>query len=264
MLPPPTRWASATVAPSTCRPVASPRSCSTASCSMAMPVGPPGCPRASSPPSVLNGMRPPGPVSPSTTSFSRLALGAEPEQLVVLELLVHEGVVAVGDAHVLGPEAGRLVALEGGVARHGWRGRPPGRRRCGPASSSPTSAPRPGRAPTGGPAGAARTRSSRATMMQAAPSSGGQHIMVVRGSATMRAASTSSAVTTWSDWRCASRALGAVVPVLGRDRGEVLGRRAALVHAALRPQREVGRRAGSARRSGPAPRPGRRRRPSCR
>ena len=48
-----------------------------------------------------------------------------------------------------------------------------------------------------------RTRSSRATMMQAAPSSGGQHIMVVRGSATMRAASTSSGVTTWSDWRCA-------------------------------------------------------------
>ena len=32
----------------------------------------------------------------------------------------------------------------------------------------------------------------------------------------------------------------AVVPVLRRDGGEVLGRRAAVVHAALRPQREVG------------------------
>ncbi len=38
------------------------------------------------------------------------------------------------------------------------------------------------------------------------------------------------------------RTRGAVVPVLRRDGGEVLGRRATVVHAALRPQREVGRR----------------------
>jgi hypothetical protein len=40
-------------------------------------------------------------------------------------------------------------------------------------------------------------------MMHAAPSSGGQHIIVVRGSATILAASTSSAVTTWSERRWA-------------------------------------------------------------
>ena len=119
MLPPPTRWARATRASSTWRPSASPRSCSTASCSMATPVGPPGCPRASSPPSVLNGMRPPGPVSPSTTSFSASPSAQKPEQLVVLELLVDEGVVAVGHAHVLGPEPRRLVALQRRVPRHG-------------------------------------------------------------------------------------------------------------------------------------------------
>src|SRR3974390_3950619 len=49
-----------------------------------------------------------------------------------------------------------------------------------------------------------RTRSSRATMMHAAPSSAGQHIMAVSGSATTREASTSSAVTTWSDCRWAN------------------------------------------------------------
>ena len=47
-----------------------------------------------------------------------LALAAEAEQLVVLELLVHERVVTERDADVLGPEAGGLVALERGVARH--------------------------------------------------------------------------------------------------------------------------------------------------
>ena len=41
------------------------------------------------------------------------ALGAEAEELVVLELLVHEGVVAVGHADVLGTEPGGLVALLG-------------------------------------------------------------------------------------------------------------------------------------------------------
>src|SRR3974390_1395085 len=43
-----------------------------------------------------------------------------------------------------------------------------------------------------------RTRSSRATMMHAAPSSAGQHIMAVSGSATTREARTSSAATTRS------------------------------------------------------------------
>jgi hypothetical protein len=57
-------------APVTWRSPASPRSCTTASCTIASPVGPAGWPRAISPPSVLNGMRPPGPVSPASSSFS--------------------------------------------------------------------------------------------------------------------------------------------------------------------------------------------------
>ena len=98
-LPPPTRCASATRAPSTWRPVGlAPQLLHAIRGSMARPVGPPGWPRAISPPSVLNGMRPPGPVSPSSTSLSPSPSPQKPEQLVVLELLVHERVVAERDA----------------------------------------------------------------------------------------------------------------------------------------------------------------------
>ena len=70
-----------------------------------------------------------------------LALGAEPEQLVVLELLVDEGVVAVGDAHVLGPDA-RPPRSTPGRCRASWStARRPARRRRGPARTSPTGAP---------------------------------------------------------------------------------------------------------------------------
>ena len=82
---------------------------------------------------------------------------------------------------------------------------------------------------------------SEATITQAAPSSAGHAIIAVSGSATIRDASTSSTVTRVVGLAVAPRAEGAVVPVLGGDGGEVLGRGAVVVHAPLRPQREVGR-----------------------
>ena len=66
------------------------------------------------PPSVLNGMRPPSAVSPASHQLLAVALGAEPEQLVVLELLVGEGVVAQRQVDVLGAEPGVLVGLPRG------------------------------------------------------------------------------------------------------------------------------------------------------
>src|SRR5207245_1583976 len=56
--------------PSTWRPTASPPNVRTTCATIASPVGPPGWPRAMSPPSVLNGIRPPNAVAPSSTSRS--------------------------------------------------------------------------------------------------------------------------------------------------------------------------------------------------
>src|SRR5262249_24010372 len=53
--------------------------------------------------------------------FLALALGAEGQQLVVLELLVGEGVVAERHAHVRGPGPGLLVGLPRRVSRHARR-----------------------------------------------------------------------------------------------------------------------------------------------
>src|SRR5262245_47971111 len=59
---------------------------------------------------------------PRFDELLRLALATESEQLVGLERLVDERVVAEREAHVLGADACSLVALARGVARH--RGRP--------------------------------------------------------------------------------------------------------------------------------------------
>ena len=55
-----------------------------------------------------------------------LALRAEAEQLVVLELLVREGVVAEREVDVLGAEAGVAVGLAARCRGSSWRARPPG------------------------------------------------------------------------------------------------------------------------------------------
>ena len=64
-----------------------------------------------------------------------LALGAEAEQLVVLELLVHERVVTERDADVLGSEPGGLVTLDARCRASSSTDRRPGRRTCGHARS---------------------------------------------------------------------------------------------------------------------------------
>ena len=78
---------------------------------MAVPVGPARVPAGEQPAVGVERDAPARPGLALDDELLALALGAEPEQLVVLELLVDEGVVAVGHAHVLGAEAGRLVAL---------------------------------------------------------------------------------------------------------------------------------------------------------
>src|SRR5437773_4484961 len=69
-LPPPIMWQSATRASFTCRFPASPRSCNAVSQICASPAGPPGCPRAMSPPSVDTGTRPPSAKSPRSIAAS--------------------------------------------------------------------------------------------------------------------------------------------------------------------------------------------------
>src|SRR5262249_61933507 len=66
---PPSVWVSPTVAPSTWRGPASPRSWVAISATCAAPVAPIGCPLALSPPDTLTGMRPPRLVSPFSAAM---------------------------------------------------------------------------------------------------------------------------------------------------------------------------------------------------
>ena len=170
----------------------------------------------------------------------RLALGAEAEQLVVLELLVGEGVVAERRGRRprgRGRRRGRPPARCRGSS---WPGPPRGRRRCGPACTSRSGARTRARARAGARAGArapARARRGSRTRRRRRPGRPSSPSAARRSS---RTRAPPPAVTRWSGWRSATRTERAVVPVLRGDLREVLGLRAALVHAAHRPEREVG------------------------
>ena len=101
-----------TVAPSTWRPVAWPLSCQVSSQTWAMAWAGMASPKQASPPDGLTGILPPMVVAPLRSSCLGLALGAQPEVLVPVELQRGGQVVDLGQAEVFGPDAGLGV---GGV-----------------------------------------------------------------------------------------------------------------------------------------------------
>src|SRR5262245_26468976 len=169
-----------------------------------------------------------------------VALRAEAQQLVVLELLVREGVVAVGDGDVARAEPRLLVGRARGVAAHARRAdhRPEEgvagavglglehRRPHGDHRPPRAQAARQGVAPEDRAGGAVVDRAGHHRRHRLRDLARGEHLLG-------RHAVVGLAVAPGTE--------RAVVPVLGGDAREVLRARAALVHAPHRPEREVGR-----------------------
>ena len=88
-------------------------------------------PNEESPPLGLTGTRPPRSVAPSRKELLGLALAAEPDVLVPVELEGRREVVDLGEVDVLGPDAGVGVGGLGDGAAGSRRRRRPGGRRVG-------------------------------------------------------------------------------------------------------------------------------------
>ena len=101
-----------TVAPSTWRPVAWPLSCQVSSQTWAMAWAGMASPKQASPPDGLTGIRPPMRRRAAAQQLLGLTLRAQPEVLVPVEFQRGGQVVDLGQAQVLGPDAGLGV---GGV-----------------------------------------------------------------------------------------------------------------------------------------------------
>ncbi len=164
----------------------------------------------------------------------------EPEQLVVLELLVHERVVDERDVDVIGTERRGLVALERGVTRH----------RRGPDHRAHERVPTRVRLRLQG----RRQRPHDLATRLPLPHEVFARQDHARGAVVGRAAHHRREWTRHHPRRqdlfgrdhvvglsVRHRRHRAVVPALRRDLGVGLDGGAALVHASLRPQREVGR-----------------------
>ncbi len=168
-----------------------------------------------------------------------LPFGAEAEQLVVLELLVGEGVVAEGQVHVVRAQAGILVGQPSGGGAHG--GRTHHRTEEGVAG-------RVGLALEGG---GDRAHQTPVGLVPPDPFAGGHDHT---GGAVVGRAGHHGGERLGHHARrqhlvhrdgvvglpVAQRVECAMVPVLGRNGGEVLRPGAVVVHPSLRPQSEVG------------------------
>ena len=108
-------WARPTLAPSIWRSPASPRRWWQTSQMLAMPVAEIGWPLDSRPPDTLTGVLPSRHGRAGQEEVGRAALLAQPEVVVVDELGGGEAVVQLDEVEVVGPDAGLLVGLLGGV-----------------------------------------------------------------------------------------------------------------------------------------------------
>ena len=101
-------------------------SCQVSSQTCAMACAGMASPKHASPPDGLTGIRPPIVVAPLRSRLLGLALGAQPEVLVPVQLQRGRQVVHLGQAQVLGPDTGLGVGgVEDLVLEHPLRARPP-------------------------------------------------------------------------------------------------------------------------------------------
>ena len=98
-----------TRAPATCRSPAAPRNCQVSSQTWAMACAGTASPKEASPPLTFTGIRPPERRRALPQQLGRLALAAQPQILVPLQLQGRGQVVHLGEREILGADAGLLV-----------------------------------------------------------------------------------------------------------------------------------------------------------